>query len=88
MCTADCPCTKKVEGYDDPWVIPPGGELDLSCPYNASGTAWWSCLWVNDRYTLVPDQPDFSGCHSEEIQTISAMVNLNIKYITDRDSET
>lgn len=69
-----CPCMKE-DQYHTKWIIPANETHIQPCREGASGNASWSCDYVNGKCQLRTSQPDYSECHSEEIDRILDEVN-------------
>ena len=72
----NCPCVQ-TDVYNFRWVIPPDETQVQPCRSGATGNASWTCEYiVGYGCRLSTPQPDYSGCHSQELDTISIEVNL------------
>lgn len=72
--TDGCPCTK-VDYYNVLWIVPANKTKVKDCRPGAVGSASWTCDHiVGVGCQLRTDQPDYSNCHSLELDAIAENV--------------
>lgn len=66
-----CPCSS-VDHYGDVWIVPANKTKVKECRPGAVGSASWTCSFsVDAGCQLTTDQPDYSNCHSLELDSIA-----------------
>lgn len=66
-----------MDHYGVQWIVQANETVEKSCPIGASGTAFWSCDFVITlgRCLFRTQQPNYSGCKSQELGNIQEEIN-------------
>jgi len=75
-----CYCTQ-YDHYGSVWILPVNETSIQRCKEGAVGIMTWTCDFYQDNSCqFYPSQPDYSLCHSLELQSLSNdVINTNKK---------